>query len=42
MPGAHGQPHTIIKGAGHFIQETHGPELAQVISDFIAKTPARA
>jgi haloalkane dehalogenase len=42
VPGAQGQPHTIIKGAGHFIQETHGPELAQVIIDWIAKTPATA
>jgi haloalkane dehalogenase len=42
VPGAHGQPHTIIKGGGHFIQETHGPELAQVMIDWIAKTPATA
>jgi haloalkane dehalogenase len=42
VPGAQGQPHTIIKGAGHFIQETHGPELAQVIIDWIAKTPPTA
>jgi haloalkane dehalogenase len=42
VPGAHGQPHAHIKGAGHFIQETHGPELAQVIIDWIAKTPATA
>jgi haloalkane dehalogenase len=40
VPGAHGQHHAIIKGAGHFIQESHGPELAQVIIDFIAKNPA--
>lgn len=36
VPGAQGQPHTTIKGAGHFIQETHGVELANVIVDFIA------
>jgi haloalkane dehalogenase len=42
VPGAQGQPHTIIKGAGHFIQESHGPELAQVIIDFIAKNPVTA
>jgi haloalkane dehalogenase len=36
VPGAKGQPHTIIKGAGHFIQETHGEELADVIVEFIA------
>jgi haloalkane dehalogenase len=40
VPGAQGQPHTTIKGAGHFIQESHGEELAKVIADFIAKTPA--
>jgi haloalkane dehalogenase len=42
VPGAQGQPHAIIKGAGHFIQETHGPELAKVIIDLIVKTPATA
>ncbi len=42
VPGAQGQPHSHIKGAGHFIQETHGPELAKVIIDWIAKTPATA
>lgn len=38
IPGAKGQPHTVIKGAGHFLQETHGEELAQVIVDFINAT----
>ena len=36
--GAKGQQHTTIKGAGHFIQETHGEELANVIVKFIAAT----
>jgi len=31
IPGAAGQPHTTIAGAGHFLQEDRGPELAQVI-----------
>jgi haloalkane dehalogenase len=31
IPGAQGQPHTTIEGAGHFLQEDKGPELAQVI-----------
>lgn len=35
IPGAKGQAHTIIKGAGHFIQDDAGPELAQVVVDFI-------
>jgi haloalkane dehalogenase len=39
IPGAKGQPHTVIKGAGHFIQESHGPELAAVIAKFIADNP---
>jgi haloalkane dehalogenase len=37
VPGAKGQPHTIIKGAGHFIQEDKGEELARVALDFIAR-----
>jgi haloalkane dehalogenase len=40
VPGAAGQPHTTIVGGGHFLQEDRGPELAQVIVDFIASTPA--
>jgi haloalkane dehalogenase len=38
VPGAKGQPHTTIKGAGHFLQEDKGEELAQVVIDFIART----
>jgi len=41
IPGAKGQPHTIIKGAGHFLQEDKGEELARVIIDFIKKTPVK-
>jgi haloalkane dehalogenase len=40
VPGAAGQPHTTIEGAGHFLQEDKGPELAEVIAEFIASTPA--
>ncbi len=39
IPGATGQPHTRIEGAGHFIQEDRGEELARVVSEFIAATP---
>ena len=39
VPGAQGQPHTIIRGAGHFLQEDKGPELAQAVADFIRSTP---
>jgi haloalkane dehalogenase len=31
IPGAAGQPHTTIVGAGHFLQEDRGPELAEVV-----------
>ncbi|MCH7836021.1 MAG: haloalkane dehalogenase [Chloroflexi bacterium] len=36
VPGTKGQPHTTIEGAGHFLQEDKGEELARVIVDFIA------
>ena len=36
IPGAKGQPHTTIVGAGHFLQEDKGEDLARVIVDFIA------
>jgi len=35
VPGAKGQPHTTIAGASHFLQETHGPELARATLAFI-------
>lgn len=38
VPGAQGQPHTTVEGAGHFIQESHGEELARIIAEFIAET----
>jgi haloalkane dehalogenase len=38
IPGAEGQPHTTIEGAGHFLQEDKGEELAAVVVDFIART----
>jgi haloalkane dehalogenase len=36
VPGTIGQPHTVIEGGGHFLQEDKGPELAQVVVDWIA------
>jgi haloalkane dehalogenase len=36
IPGAAGQPHTTIRGGGHFLQEDRGPELARVVIDWIA------
>jgi haloalkane dehalogenase len=38
VPGAEGQPHTAIKGGGHFLQEDCAEEFAEVIVDFIAQT----
>ena len=40
VPGAKGQPHATIAGGGHFLQEDKGPELARVVADFVAATPA--
>lgn len=37
IPGAAGQNHTIIEGAGHFLQETHGEELAALMRVFMAQ-----
>jgi haloalkane dehalogenase len=42
VPGAQGQAHTTITGAGHFIQEDKGVELGDVIARFIDATPARS
>ena len=36
VPGAAGQPHVTIDGAGHFLQETHGRQLGQVIASYVA------
>ncbi len=38
IPGAQERNHITIKGAGHFLQEDKGEEIAQVIIDFINKT----
>jgi haloalkane dehalogenase len=35
IPGANGQPHTTITGAGHFLQEDKGEELAGVVVNFL-------
>ena len=34
-PGATRQPHTSITGGGHVLQEDRGPELAQVVLDWL-------
>jgi haloalkane dehalogenase len=40
VPGTAGQPHVTIEGAGHFLQEDKGPEIAARIADFITATEA--
>jgi haloalkane dehalogenase len=37
VPGAEGQPHTTITGAGHFLQEDKGEDLARVVVEFLAR-----
>ena len=41
VPGTQNQPHTTIIGAGHFLQEDKGEELAQVVVEFIHNTHDR-
>ncbi|GJM39965.1 MAG: haloalkane dehalogenase 1 [Ardenticatenaceae bacterium] len=38
IPGAKGQPEITIEGAGHFLQEDKGEEIAGHILDFIRRT----
>jgi len=37
IPGCAGQPHTTLKGGGHFLQEDLPDELSAIINDFTAK-----
>ena len=39
VPGAQGQKYTTIRNAGHFVQEDRGPELAEIIIEFIKNNP---
>ena len=39
VPGAAGRDHVMIQGAGHFLQDDAGPELAQAVIDFVRHTP---
>jgi haloalkane dehalogenase len=40
VPGASGQRHVTIEGAGHFVQEDRAPELAQVLIEFFGEPAA--
>ena len=39
VPGTEGLPHTTIEGAGHFVQEDAGADLARIVIDLIEGTP---
>lgn len=38
VPGSRGQDHVTIRGAGHFLQEDRGEELADVVVRFVGRT----
>jgi haloalkane dehalogenase len=38
VPGAKDQPHTTIRGGGHFLQEDRGEDLAHAIVAFVRRT----
>ncbi|GAB3255767.1 haloalkane dehalogenase [Nocardioides dilutus] len=38
VPGARGQRHVTIAGAGHFVQEDAGPELARIVAEVVRTT----
>ena len=38
VPGARGQRHTTITGAGHFVPEQRGDELGDIVAQFVAST----
>jgi len=40
IPGAKGQPHRTLAGAGHFIQETHGKQLARIVIEVASSAGA--
>ena len=39
VPGAQGQPHAVTRGAGHFLQEDKGAEVAAAMLAFMKATP---
>ncbi len=39
VAGAKGQQHVTIRGAGHFLQEDAGPEVAAEVLRFIEANP---
>lgn len=39
VPGADGQPHHLFPDASHFLQDDKGPEVAEMVNQFIADNP---
>jgi haloalkane dehalogenase len=39
VPGARSRNHVTMRGAGHFLQEDRGAELADVVARFVGETP---
>ena len=39
IPSAADQPEVVIEGAGHFLQEEKGEQIAQHILEFVTRTP---
>lgn len=39
VPGARGQKHTIVRGAGHFLQDDAAEEMAAIVIDFMKANP---
>ena len=39
IPGAQGQAHAVTRGAGHFLQEDKGVEVAEAVCAFIKANP---
>ena len=35
IPGAQGRPHTVIEGAGHFVQEDQPERFAEIVAGFV-------
>ncbi|MDQ3878210.1 MAG: haloalkane dehalogenase, partial [Actinomycetota bacterium] len=38
VPGAQGHDHRVLEGAGHFLQEEKGEEIASLVVEFISNT----
>jgi haloalkane dehalogenase len=41
VPGAKGQPHAVTRGAGHFLQEDKGAEVAAALVAFVNSSTPR-